>query len=387
MEPKTIFRIRIKHPNICRLIAAVFCFAALFAMFAGCGPSENDLAAVDYTPEAGGDWAISSPEAQGLEPALVARLYYNAESVETVTSVLVVKDGYLIAEKYFHDGSATKQNRLQSVTKSFTSALAGIAIDQGYLSIDQKMMGFFPELTDKITDPRKNEITVQQMLQMRAGYPWEESTGELFEMLYTGFRPSLLADVPLVFEPGTDMWYSNLTSHILGVVVARATGRDLMDYAKENLFGPLSIVPGEWITDWEGNYNGHADLFMTVRDMAKFGLLYLNGGEYNGDQILPSQWVQDSLQVYSQDAWEYPIGKNVADMGYGYQWWSAQAGGTRYSFAWGHGGQQIALVPEMNMVIVVTADPLVGEHGDSSWAREKQNLNLVGDFIAALPID
>ncbi len=137
---------------------------------------------------------------------LVAQLYFNAEKVETLHALLVVKNGYLIAEGYFNGGTVDRKSRLQSATKSYTSALVGIALDQGYLeSVDQKMMDFFPELADQIVDPRKKQITIRQMLQMRAGYPWEESAAELFEMLYHGFRPSLLVHVPLVRDPGTDV--------------------------------------------------------------------------------------------------------------------------------------------------------------------------------------
>ena len=92
-----------------------------------------------------------------------------------------------------------------------------------------------------------------------------------------------------------------------------------------------------------------------------------------------------SLQTYSEDAWPYRVGRNFNDIGYGYQWWSVRAGNHHYYLAWGHGGQQIALLYELGMVIVVTADPLVGQHGDSPWELEKANLNLVADFIKSLP--
>jgi CubicO group peptidase (beta-lactamase class C family) len=360
----------------------------LVSALSGCGPSSQDLAAVDYAPLPAYDWKVSTPEAQGLDPLLAARLYYNARQVETIHSLLVVKDGYLVAEDYFNGGSIGQKDRLQSVTKSFTSALVGLALEKGYLSsLDQKMIDFFPELADQITDPRKNEVTIRQMLEMRAGYPWEESTKELFEMLYGGFRPSLLVDVPLVHDPGTEFEYSNLTAHLLGVIVARATGTDLLSFAEDNLFTPLGIGAGEWIKDWEGYYNGHADLHLTPRDMAKFGLLYLNDGQREGNQIAPAAWVHDSLQTYSDDAWDYKVGDNFTDMGYGYQWWSARAGEHRFNFAWGHGGQQIAVVDDLDMVVVVTADPLVGQHGGGPWGHEKANLNLVGDFISTLPIE
>jgi CubicO group peptidase (beta-lactamase class C family) len=353
---------------------------------ASSGPSIDDLLAVAYTPLSGNDWAVSTPEAQGLDPLLVAEMYYKAAQLKTIYSLLLIKDGYLIAEDYFHEGSLDQKDRLQSVTKSYTSALVGIALNQGYLSsVDQKMMDFFPELAGQITDPRKEQITIREMLQMRAGYPWEESTPELFEMLYHGFQPSLLAEVPLVSDPGTRCEYSSLTSHLLGIIVARATDTGLKSFAEEHLFSPLNIEVGEWIQDWEGYYNGHADLYLSARDMAKFGLLYLNNGEYDGNQIVSAQWVHDSLQTYSEDAWPYKVGRNFNDIGYGYQWWSVRAGNHHYNLAWGHGGQQIALPDDLDMVIVVTADPLVGQHGGGPWELEKANLNLVADFIASLP--
>lgn len=354
----------------------------------GCGPSLQELQKIDYTPLPGSNWEISTPAAEGLDSMLVAELYYNAENVETIFSLLILKNDKLIAEKYFHGAEVNLKFRLQSVTKSYTSALVGIAIEQGYIKgVDQKMIDFFPELVDQIKDPRKKEITIRQMLQMRAGYPWEESTGELFEMLYHGFYPSLLVDVPLVTDPGTHFEYSNLTSHLLGIIVARATGLNLKSFAEQNLFSPMDAEPGEWITDWEGYNNGHGDLYLSARDMAKLGLMYLNNGKYNGKQLVPAEWVDASHQTYSEDAWKYRVGKNFGEIGYGYQWWSVKAGDHRYNLAWGHGGQQIIVFEEYDMVIVVTSDPLWGQHGGGPWRREKENLNLVADFISSLPAE
>jgi len=134
---------------------------------AGSGPSIEDLLAVKYTPLPGDDWKVSTPEAQGLDPMLVAEMYYNAAELETIYSLLVIKNGYLIAEDYLNEGSVEQKDRLQSVTKSYTSALVGIALEQGYLaSVDQKMLDFFPEVADQITDPRKEQITIRHLLQM-----------------------------------------------------------------------------------------------------------------------------------------------------------------------------------------------------------------------------
>lgn len=370
--------------------------AALALLLAACGrgPSSEELAAVDYAPIDDGEWPVSTPAERGLDPELVAALYLAAEDVQTIESLLVLKDGRLIAEQYFGQGAVDHEARVQSVTKSVTSALVGLALEEGCLpDVDQPVLAHFPELEAEVQDPRKREITVRHLLQMRAGYPWEESSQELFDMMYGGFRPHLLVDVPLVRDPGSGMEYSNLSSHFLSVIVSRACDTDLLDFANERLFGPLGIEPGEWIADWEGYRNGHADLYLRARDMARFGQLYLDEGRLDvpaegtrdGAQLVPEAWVRDSLTRYSEDAWPYRIGRNVQDMGYGYQWWSARAGDTPYWMAWGHGGQQIALVDALDLVVVVTADPLHGQHGDEPWQREKENLNLVGGFLATLP--
>jgi CubicO group peptidase (beta-lactamase class C family) len=357
------------------------------ATLVGCGgPSPEELEAVDYSPLALDDWPVSTPEEQGLDPKLVAELYYNAEQLETLYGLLVIKNGHLVAEKYFHGKSASQLSSRASVTKSITSALVGIALEQGCLSsVDQKMIDFFPELADQIKDPRKKEITIRQMLQMRAGYPWEESTSELFDLMFSGFRTRNLVDVPLVRDPGTGFDYSNMSTHLLGIIVARACDTDLKSYAQEHLFSPMGAGVGDWLLGWEGYYIGFADLEITARDMAKFGQLYLDGGQYEGVQIVPADWVRDSLQTYTEDAWYYHVGRNWRDSAYGYQWWSIRAGDHRYNLAWGHGGQQIALLDEMDLVVVATADPLYKQHGDEPWKLEKANLNLVADFVASLP--
>jgi len=355
------------------------------------GPSIEDLLAVDYTPLPGDDWEISTPAEQGLDPMLVAKVYYNAAELETLYSLLVVKNGYLIAEDYFNEGSVDQKDWLQSVTKSYTSALVGIALDQGYLaSVDQKMLDFFPEVTDQITDPRKEQITIRDLLQMRAGYPWEETDPALWDGLLSGHYLPLIEEFPLVADPGTEFHYSNLSSNWLGIIVARACGTNLKSFAEEHLFSAIDVEVGEWGTDAEGNNNGAADLHFSARDMARFGLLYLNEGEYGGNQVVPADWVHDSLQRYSEDinaTGGFPAnwGLFISDIGYGYQWWSARAGEHHFDFAWGHGGQLIVLLDELDMVIVVTSDPFYLQHDAESWKHELANVNLVGEFIKSLP--
>jgi CubicO group peptidase (beta-lactamase class C family) len=352
----------------------------------GCGPSKADLARVDYTPLVRDDWEVATPEEQGLDPLLVAELYYNAAELETLYGLLVVKDGKLVAEGYFNGGSVQEEGNRQSVTKSYTSALVGIALDQGCLSsVDQKMLDFFPQLVDEITDQRKEQITIRDLLQMRAGYPWEESDPALWEALWAGDYVHLIVDFPLISDPGSEFHYSNLTADWLGMIVARACDADLKSFAQEHLFGSIDAEVGDWTQDRDGYYIGHGEIHATVRDMAKFGLLYLNDGAYGGSQILSAAWVHDSLQTSSEDAWDYRVGPHFQDIGYGYQWWSARAGDRRFNLAWGHGGQLIVLVDEFDTVIVTAADLLYGQTGEQPWNHEKAILNLVGECIHSLP--
>jgi CubicO group peptidase (beta-lactamase class C family) len=381
---RSLFRFK-QHRYSILLVAAVI---LILSMLVGCGPSTADLEAVEYTPLSRDDWEVSTPEAQGLDPMLVAEMYYNASKLETIYSLLVIRNGSLIAEKYFNHGSIDELGKRASVTKSYTSALLGIALDKGYLSsVDQKMLDFFPDVIDQITDPRKKQITIQNMLEMRAGYPWEETDPALWEALWSGEYLSDIADIPLTAAPGTRFQYSNLTAHWLGIIVARACGTDLKSFGEEHLFSPLGVHVGDdWNRDLDGYYIGSGDIQFTARDMAKFGLLYLDDGEYEGKKIIPAEWVRDSLKTYTVN--EFVIKKigRFTNIGYGYQWWSAKAGKHNINFAWGHGGQLIVLEDKLDMVIVTTADPFYGKdtHFDA-WKYEKAIIEMVSDFIYALP--
>ncbi len=357
-------------------------------------PSTEDLETVDYTPLPGDDWEVSTPAEQGLDPTLLAELYYNAGKLETLYGLLVIKNGHLVAEGYFNQGAVGQLSNRASTTKSVTSALVGIALEQGHLSsVDQKMMDFFPEFADQITDPRKEQITIRDLLQMRAGYPNEERTAPYFDILFFSdnwHHVPHLVDFPLLSDPGTEYRYSNLVSHLLGAIVARTSGTDLKSYAQENLFAPIGAEVGDWYADADGYNFGCMGIFLTARDMAKFGALYLNDGEWEGKQIVSADWVRESLQRYSEkthySGWfSSKKGRYFRDIGYGYQWWSARAGDHRFDYASGHGGNLIVLLDDLDMIIVTTADPLHELPGASGWKYEGAITDVVGKFIESLP--
>jgi CubicO group peptidase (beta-lactamase class C family) len=299
---------------------------------------------------------------------------------------LVIKDGYLISEAYFNEGSVDQKPLLQSVTKSYISALVWLAIEQDCISgIDVRLVDFFPEIVGQVTDPRKVQITIEEMLQMRSGYPDEETSQVYMDALYWGVYPPLIEDFPLVCDPGTCFNYSNLTYSWLAILLSRSCETDLRAFAQEFLFEPLDSEIGDWLKDREGNYVGSGGIHATARAAAKFGQLYLDDGEYDGIRVLPSEWVQNSLSSYSEKAKNYGASLKFKKLGYGYGWWSAMAGDHHINFAWGHGGQLIVLIEDLDMVVVTTADPFFGEHSGDSWAHEKAIMNMVGSFIKSLP--
>lgn len=374
------------------LFAGVF---LILSAIACCSPLPEQLAAVDFTPQPGDDWPVSTPEEQGIDPMLLAELYYYAAELETLYGLLIIKNGYLIAEGYFNAGAIDQLSGRQSAMKIFTSALVGIAIDQGYLSgIDERMIDFFPEMANQITDQRKNQITIEHLLQMRAGYPDEETTPSYLDLLFFvenwHWIPHI-SDFPLVSDPGSEFNYSNLNSHLLGIIVARETGKDLMTYAQENLLSPINAEVGDWTADADNYKWGWGEIYITARNMAKFGMLYLNNGKYGEDQAISADWVQASLYRHSENV--KISGQLISkygtfrEIGYGYQWWSATVGKHEFDYACGHGGQYIILLDELDMNIVTTADPLYSPDlaGAGGWQYEGPINNVVRKSIRSLP--
>lgn len=338
-----------------------------------------------YLPLEMEDWANSKPDKQGLDPDPILTLYHEAETLSNIYSLLIVKNDYLVAERYFNNKSVLSSHNIASVTKSYVSALTGIALREQILSdLGQNMVSFFPEYDWESLDPRKSDVTLREILQMRSGYPWEEFEG-YFDDLSTNNWLDLLVEFPLTHDPGQQFGYSNVTSHAMGVILARAAGMTLMDFANNYLCDPLDIELTQWPRDASGYYYGSGGMQFRSRDLAKFGNLYLNNGKYHNMQLIPEEWINESLQQYSTGLYGNRLGLYLYNIGYGYLWWSATAGNHSFKFAWGHGGQLIILIQEMNMVIVVTADPLDHEHGDTAWVKTRKIIDLIAKYISGLP--
>ena len=278
----------------------------------------------------------------------------------TVHSCLIVKDGRLVYEAYFHGFSRDVLHRLYSVTKSVTSSLIGIAIEDGLISgVDEPVMAYFPEYVGEGWDESKNAITLEHLLIMSSGlqydensYPYSDSRNSWSQMTATGDWMKWTLDQPLVAEPGTRFNYSTGNSHLFAGIIYKTVGVHATEFAEERLFGPLGIgnyfwYVGDGYPATGGSFGG---LKLRPRDMAKFGTMYLNGGRWKGEQVVPKEWVSESV-VPRISSW--------GDSQYGYQWWlhSGRVSGEDVDWfaARGYGDQLIAVVPSLDMVIVIAS--------------------------------
>lgn len=346
---------------------------------------------IEYAPLVLDDWAVSTPAEQNLDPDLVrelyrAAIYFDRRYVGHLYSVLVIKNGFLIAERYFSGRRYEIATPSASVTKCYTSVLTGIALNQdnSLASLDQLMYEYFPEYDWAGLDSRKMEITIRQMLKMRSGYPWEEHEGYMDDFASTTDWLELLEDFPLTHDPGTTYGYSNLTAHALAVIVARATDSRLADFAQTYLFDPLGVEGGYWPADEQGNNVGHGDLRIRPRDMAKFGQMVLSDGMYGETRVVPAEWLAESTQPYSYNIFGGEILYSFQHINYGYCWQTATCGDHEVVLAWGHGGQLIVIVRDLNMVVVTTADNLLGDFTPDGWERESGVMDIAGFFIGSI---
>lgn len=301
-------------------------------------------------------WRTSTPEAQGIDSAaLVDLIDYVQEMGYDVDSVVVVRHGYEVAEIYFDPFKEGQTHILYSCSKSVVSALIGIAIQEGYIQgVDQPMLDFFPDYTPANMDERKEAMTLEDMLTMSTGFDCRDSylynNQGLTEMHESEDWVQHVLDLPMAEEPGTHFEYCNGSTFLLSAIITHVTGKSALDFAREVLFPPLGITDASWDASPDGINYGYSHLFLQPEDMAKFGYLYLHGGEWDGEQIVPAEWVETSTREH--------IHAGTLQDGYGYQWWIDNAG---YYMALGYNGQFIFVLPDLDMVVVMVSDRYEGD--------------------------
>jgi CubicO group peptidase (beta-lactamase class C family) len=264
-----------------------------------------------------------------------------------VTGFVVVRNGYIIHERYFHeDYGRTGPVRVRSVTKSVTGALIGIALEEGYIeSLDQPIGELIPDKIPDGADPLTPTITVRNLLTMTAGWQWDIGSDYPRLIASENWLEYTLSQ-PVVHQPGTYYAYNSGGSHVLSVILTEVTGQDTADYAQEKLFTPMGIKRPVWQRSPQDEAVGGFGLELTARQMSKFGYLFLNRGRWDQEQLVPADYV-DAATTYQSE------GDSTGLANYGYQWWVTQAYGMPTYFALGFGSQYLYVAPDRDLVVVV----------------------------------
>ncbi len=285
--------------------------------------------------------AIAPAEAGFDEAALTAGLDLLA-GAKSVRSALVLRHGALVSERHYRETLPTDPQCIKSVSKSLLSALYGIALARGEISLETPVADLLPEYFADLP-AEKRDILIGHLLTMSAGLAWEENTSEYMDPFVAADDPiPVVLAQPLVATPGTVLNYNTGLTHIAAVALARATGMSVSQYASEHLFGPLGMAAQRWDHDPLGRDAGGWEVWTTARDMARLGQLYLDRGAFDGVQIVPAEWVDGTTSPFLMD--------------YGALWWTRETNGHPMFYAWGWGGQFIFVVRDLDLVVVVTSD-------------------------------
>lgn len=215
-------------------------------------------------------------------------------------------------------------------------------------------MDFFPEYETENQDPQLHDITIRHLLTMQSGFDIQENVKDRYVWKSSDWIKTIL-QVPIKWKPGKKFNNTTLNTHLLSAIITKATGMSILKYADKNLFSSLGISHVGWRTDPQRHPFGGSGMYLTSRDMAKFGQLYLNKGKYTGKQVVPSQWVMQSTTEKSGLIGRHFLLWKIS-YGYGYLWWIKRLDGYRdIPFASGYGGQKIVVIPQANVVIIITA--------------------------------
>ncbi len=291
----------------------------------------------------------SVAEAGEAPPPLAASLPNAYPSVRA----LVVARGDCVVFEYYRKGVGVgTRSPVYSVTKSVLATLAGIAIDQGYLRLDEKLSEVLPEASEAHVDPLAREVRVRDLLTMTAGFAPKPADTKIGDPASSMWRR--LIDLPMRDAPGSRFAYDTYDQNLLSVMLSRAIKQDARRFARRSLFDPLHIENYSWTVDSEGYLIGATSLFLTARDMAKIGVLYLGRGRWGDKQIVSSAFVGASTSRQSE-------GGPPGDAAYGYFWWIDKTKrGEDAFFAYGQNDQLVYVVPSRSLVVAVSAESIPG---------------------------
>lgn len=303
-----------------------------------------------------------------------------ADSLD-IHSIMIVKDGNVIYEKWQSQGKPETPHVLNSVSKTFTALGVGLAIADGKMRLDDKVISFFPDKLPAVVSENLADMDIRDLLTMTCGHA-NDHTYEMQQLAKVD--PSMdwvkqFLSYPVEFTPGEVYCYNSVGTFMLSAIVQKVTGKKLVEYLDERIFTPLHIKDATWTETKEGQNFGGWGLYLKTEDLAKTGLLILQEGQWNGEQLVPAEWIAEMTKKQVASA---PAGINATELdvehadpdwiqGYGYQMWMCRHQAFR---ADGARGQFILVLPEQNTVIAMTADT----------PRMQAELQLVWDYI--LPV-
>lgn len=306
------------------------------------------------------DWLLSTPDVEGLDSSVLNQVddYLKQKRYRLVNSVLVVKNGKIVFERYYNKYNENSRNNIKSIWKSILAIATGICLDRGVIkSLDEPIGKYLREFAQNI-HPYHKLITIRHLLTMSSGVYWNGGVHYhcpmVTQMMRTNDWTSHMADIEMDSVPGKNFQYKEWDVMLLSAVIGRAYGGTAYDIVKENLYEPLDIASGEWPQSPCGfSYSvmkGEEESDLSARDLAKIGLLFLENGFYNGKQIISSDFVKKAVNPSYTNA---SIGSSSNNNSYGYLWWLFPDGfGCR-----GFGGQEINVIPDSNFISVIQATP------------------------------
>jgi CubicO group peptidase (beta-lactamase class C family) len=346
-----------KPPRSCLIHLVLLLFLALSQVGCGSRSASSQVTKPTFTPPATADpewdWPSSTPEEQGMDSALLARLLEDIQARQlNLYSFLLIRHGQVVMETYFYPWKADARHEIYSCTKSFTSTLIGLALEKGYIqSLDQPVLGdLLPWADFENQDQRKSAMRLEHLLTMTSGLAWQEGDPAIRRLYQSQDWVKQVLDLPMVAEPGTVFNYCTGCSHVLSAIIQQQTGMDILVFARLALFHPIGLRSVTWDVDNRGQPIGGWGLKLTAREMARLGHLFLNKGAWDGQQVISADWVEQATRNHVATGDE---------LGYGYQWWIYPRHGA-YA-ALGLYGQAIFVDPQLDLVLVTQAE--TADHG------------------------
>jgi CubicO group peptidase (beta-lactamase class C family) len=308
-----------------------------------------------------------------FDSALLDRAVQNARKFDQIHSLIIARAGEIAFAEAFHGPPLDRPVNIKSVSKSFVAALVGAAIDRGVLSgVGQRLAEAAPGLVPKDADPKVRDLTIAQLLTMQAGL--ERTSGPNYgRWVQSRNWVAFALARPFVAEPGERMLYSTGSYHVLGALLAKASGKSLHALARNWIGDTLGIAIPPWRRDPQGFYFGGNDMTLSPMGLLRFGEMHRRGGVWNGARVLSEKWIEE--------AWIPRTLSPFSGDDYGYGWFIANLGGKKVVYARGYGGQMIYIVPSLDVTMVVTSDPTRPARSDG-YVGDLRNL-LATEIIPA----